>query len=203
MTAHKTSIISLLTNVTVITPAAAVGPPPPQLPQLLLAGIIHFETHLIINIQLLVHIHHAQDKTWGWSKHPKLTSCRQLPAEMEEEAKGARIEALEVEAGVGSFNPSTQPQQQHLPTSAHTIDHDSWKQVGLLMVTSFNCGYILTFSNLMLVPLGWTWGLLCLAFVAAFAWYANWLLAGFHVIDGRRFIRYRDLMGFVFGECLP
>ncbi|PWA39106.1 amino acid transporter, transmembrane domain-containing protein [Artemisia annua] len=52
--------------------------------------------------------------------------------------------------------------------SAHTIDHgqvhlatvlyDSWGQLGLLLVTSFNCGYILSFSNLMLVPLGWTWG---------------------------------------------
>ncbi|XP_039850412.1 proline transporter 1-like isoform X4 [Panicum virgatum] len=48
----------------------------------------------------------------------------------------------------------------------------------------------------MLVPLGWGWGIACLLIVAAAAWYANWLLAGLHVIDGQRFIRYRDLMGF-------
>ncbi|RZC75128.1 hypothetical protein C5167_050607 [Papaver somniferum] len=90
--------------------------------------------------------------------------------------------------------------QQITPTSAHTIDHDSWKQVGLLMVTSFNCGYILSFSNLMLVPLGWTWGIICLIVIALFTFYSSWLLAGFHLIDGQRFIRYRDLMGFVFGR---
>ncbi|KAI3840907.1 hypothetical protein MKW98_010637 [Papaver atlanticum] len=90
--------------------------------------------------------------------------------------------------------------QQITPTSAHTIDHDSWKQVGLLMVTSFNCGYILSFSNLMLVPLGWTWGITCLIVIALFTFYSSWLLAGFHFIDGQRFIRYRDLMGFVFGR---
>ncbi|KAE8124369.1 hypothetical protein FH972_019263 [Carpinus fangiana] len=85
-------------------------------------------------------------------------------------------------------------------TSAHTTDHDSWQQVGLLLVTSFNCGWILSFSNLMLVPLGWTWGIICLFVVGLYSAYANWLLAAFHFIDGRRFIRYRDLMGFLFGK---
>ncbi|CAI8609819.1 unnamed protein product [Vicia faba] len=55
-------------------------------------------------------------------------------------------------------------------STAHTIDQDSWQQVGLMLVTGFNCAY------------------------------ANWLLAAFHFIDGRRFIRYRDLMGFVYGK---
>ncbi|THU55568.1 hypothetical protein C4D60_Mb11t07940 [Musa balbisiana] len=77
---------------------------------------------------------------------------------------------------------------------------DSWQQVGLMLVTGFNCAYVLSFSNLMLVPLGWAWGLTCLAVIGAFAYYANWLLSGLHVIDGHRFIRYRDLMGFVFGR---
>jgi hypothetical protein len=76
---------------------------------------------------------------------------------------------------------------------------DSWQQVGLLLVTGFNCGYVLSFSNLMMVPLGWWWGAACLLLVAGAAWYANWLLAGLHLVDGHRFIRYRDLMGYVFG----
>lgn len=79
---------------------------------------------------------------------------------------------------------------------------DSWQQVGLLLVTGFNCAYVLSFSNLMMVPLGWGWGAACLLLLAAAAWYANWLLAGLHVVDGQRFIRYRDLMGFVFGTQL-
>jgi hypothetical protein len=76
---------------------------------------------------------------------------------------------------------------------------DSWQQVGLLLVTGFNCAYVLSLSNLMLVPLGWWWGAACLLFIGAAAWYANWLLAGLHLVDGHRFIRYRDLMGYVFG----
>ncbi|KAI3992508.1 hypothetical protein MKX01_022599 [Papaver californicum] len=105
------------------------------------------------------------------------------------------------DAQVFSVEPSlVKADQQITPTSSHTIDHDSWKQVGLLLVTSFNCGYILSFSNLMLVPLGWTWGIICLIVIALFTFYSSWLLAGFHFIDGQRFIRYRDLMGFAFGR---
>ncbi|KAJ1413235.1 Amino acid transporter, transmembrane domain [Sesbania bispinosa] len=84
--------------------------------------------------------------------------------------------------------------------SAHTIDRDSWQQVGLMLVTSFNCGWILSFSNLVMVPLGWTWGVICLFVVGLYTAYGNWLLAAFHFIDGRRFIRYRDLMGYVYGK---
>ncbi|KAE9610111.1 hypothetical protein Lalb_Chr07g0183121 [Lupinus albus] len=59
-------------------------------------------------------------------------------------------------------------------TSAHTIDHDSWQQVGLLLVTSYNCGWILTFSNLILVPLGWKWGIIWLIVVGLYVAYSNW-----------------------------
>uniref|UniRef100_A0ACD5WI46 Uncharacterized protein n=1 Tax=Avena sativa TaxID=4498 RepID=A0ACD5WI46_AVESA len=83
--------------------------------------------------------------------------------------------------------------------TAHAVDTDSWQQVGLLLVTGFNCAYVLSFSNLMMVPLGWWWGAACLLLVGVAAWYANWLLAGLHLVDGHRFIRYRDLMGYVFG----
>ncbi|RDY04630.1 Proline transporter 1, partial [Mucuna pruriens] len=82
--------------------------------------------------------------------------------------------------------------------SAHTIDRDSWQQVGLMLVTTFNCGWILSFSNLIMLPLGWTWGIICLVLVGLYTAYANWLLAAFHFLDDRRFIRYRDLMGYVY-----
>ncbi|XP_010927548.1 proline transporter 1 [Elaeis guineensis] len=108
-----------------------------------------------------------------------------------------RTEALSIEAGQVA---TSQTQHGYGTTSAHTVDKDSWQQVALLLVTGFNCAYVLSFSNLMLVPLGWAWGLTCLAVIGAFTYYANWLLADFHVIDGQRFIRYRDLMGFAFGR---
>ncbi|BFG32430.1 hypothetical protein CerSpe_187050 [Prunus speciosa] len=84
--------------------------------------------------------------------------------------------------------------------SAHTIGHDSWQQVGFMLATSFNCGYILSFSNLMLVPLGWTWGVVCMVVVWFYSLYVNWLLAPFHFINGQRFIRYRDLMGYLYSR---
>ncbi|XXG88820.1 hypothetical protein AAC387_Pa12g0978 [Persea americana] len=118
---------------------------------------------------------------------------------MEEGSNGVektnKVEALNVETDGVKIQA-----HEHVVNSAHTIDHDSWEQVGLMLITGFNCGYILSFSNLMLVPLGWSCGIVCLVVVGAFTWYGNWLLAGFHIIDGRRFIRYRDLMGFVFGR---
>lgn len=86
------------------------------------------------------------------------------------------------------------------PASAHAIGNDSWQQVSLLLVTSFNCGWILSFSDLMLVPLGWVWGIICLLLVGFFSCYSSWVAAGFHFIDGQRFIRYRDLMGVLFGK---
>ncbi|KAG1363355.1 putative proline transporter 2 [Cocos nucifera] len=102
------------------------------------------------------------------------------------------MEALSIEAGQVA---ASQTQHRYGTTSSHTVDKDPWQQVGLLLVTGFNCAYVLSFSNLILAPLGWAWGITCLAVIGAFAYYANWLLAEFHVINGQRFIRYRDLMG--------
>ncbi|KAG9446414.1 hypothetical protein H6P81_012542 [Aristolochia fimbriata] len=119
--------------------------------------------------------------------HNKSTSTRTFRSSTVEIEKGG--------AGVAVRN-----NEGFVSASAHTVGRDSWIQVGILLVSSFNCGYILTFSNLMLVPLGWAWGLLCLSLIGAFAFYANLLLARFHVVDGQRFIRYRDLMGFLFGR---
>lgn len=115
------------------------------------------------------------------------------------EAAAAKMDALSIESG----QQAEQQQKQNLrygTTSAHAVDTDSWMQLGLLLVTGFNCAYVLSFSNLMMVPLSWAWGLACLVLIGAYAFYANWLLAGFHFIDGHRFIRYRDLMGYLFGR---
>lgn len=115
---------------------------------------------------------------------------------MENEGKSSYPEALQVESG---FIKDDQILED-TPASAHTIGHDSWQQVGLMLATCYNCGWILSFSNLMLVPLGWAWGIPTLIAAGLFTAYANWLLAGFHCIQGQRFIRYRDIMGFVFGK---
>eukprot|EP00253_Pinus_taeda_P011132 PITA_11132 len=84
--------------------------------------------------------------------------------------------------------------------TAHKINHDPWYQLALLLVVSFNGGYILGFSNFIMTPLGWIWGTVLMAVLAVISLYANCLLAKLHIIDGRRFIRYRDLMGFTLGR---
>ncbi|XP_020088093.1 proline transporter 1-like [Ananas comosus] len=110
-----------------------------------------------------------------------------------------RVEALSIERGEVLKSPQ-KLEDEYGTTTAHAVDQDSWEQVGLMLVTSFNCAYVLSFSNLMLVPLGWAWGLACLVVIGVYAFYGNWLLAGLHFVDGQRFIRYRDLMGYVFGR---
>ncbi|KAJ8771247.1 hypothetical protein K2173_026424 [Erythroxylum novogranatense] len=90
--------------------------------------------------------------------------------------------------------------KQGVSTSAHSVGHDSWQQAGFMLVTGFSCGYILSYSSLVMVPLGWKWGILVLIAIGLYSAYSSWLLAAFHFIEGKRFIRYRDLMGFVFGK---
>ncbi|KAH9720547.1 proline transporter 2 [Citrus sinensis] len=84
--------------------------------------------------------------------------------------------------------------------SAHTVGQDLWQQMGLMLVISFNSGYILSYSNLILVPLGWRWGILCMFLIALYTAYTQWLLSAFHFINGQRFIRYRNLMGYHYGR---
>lgn len=115
---------------------------------------------------------------------------------MEIKGKSSHGDALNIESGLVTDDQIPQV----CPASAHTVGHDSWQQVSLMLVTSFNCGWILSFSNLMLAPLSWSWGILSLIVVGLFTAYANWLLADFHFIQGQRFIRYRDIMGFLFGK---
>ncbi|KAF3438661.1 hypothetical protein FNV43_RR21425 [Rhamnella rubrinervis] len=85
------------------------------------------------------------------------------------EAEGKPSQSLSIEQGLE--NGGGHQAREYVLPSAHTIDHDSWQQVGLMLVTSFNCGYILSFQIL-----------------------------SFHFFNGQRFIRYRDLMGHHFGR---
>ncbi|KNA16984.1 hypothetical protein SOVF_084580 isoform B [Spinacia oleracea] len=117
---------------------------------------------------------------------------------MEKEGRIRDPEGLNIETS--SIIKDDQIKLKEDPASAHTIGNDSWQQVSLLMVTTFNSGWIMSFPNVMLVPLGWAWGIIVLVLIGFMSAYGNWLLAGFHFIQGERFIRYRDIMGFLFGK---
>eukprot|EP00252_Welwitschia_mirabilis_P022471 TRINITY_DN6082_c0_g1_i2.p1 TRINITY_DN6082_c0_g1~~TRINITY_DN6082_c0_g1_i2.p1 ORF type:complete len:419 (-),score=52.48 TRINITY_DN6082_c0_g1_i2:359-1615(-) len=83
--------------------------------------------------------------------------------------------------------------------SAHLVDHDPWYQLGVLLAVGFNSGYNLSYPNLVLKNMGWTWGSISMVVVAILSFYANCFLAKMHILDDRRFIRYRDLAGYAFG----
>ncbi|KAJ8771261.1 hypothetical protein K2173_026438 [Erythroxylum novogranatense] len=106
------------------------------------------------------------------------------------------IETLSIEA----VQPSVDQNIDQGAKSVHVIGNDSWLQVGTMFSTTFNCGFILSYSSIIMVPLGWKWGIISLIAVGLYSLYANWLLASFHYIEGKRFIRYRDLVGYALGK---
>ncbi|KAJ8772915.1 hypothetical protein K2173_028092 [Erythroxylum novogranatense] len=117
---------------------------------------------------------------------------------MDSAEKLKNVEFMNIEdAGTNADHNS--PDDQGV-ISAHTVGQDSWQQMGFLLVTGFNCGYLLSYSSLIMAPTGWTWSIILLFVIGFYCAYGNWLLAEFHFIGGKRFIRYRDLMGFVFGK---
>lgn len=84
--------------------------------------------------------------------------------------------------------------------TAHRISQDPWYQVAFILITSMNSAYVLGYSGIFMVPLGWVAGILGFIAAAFISFYANYLLARLHQIDGLRHIRYRDLAGYIYGD---
>ncbi|KAF6149520.1 hypothetical protein GIB67_003668 [Kingdonia uniflora] len=120
--------------------------------------------------------------------------------EIKVESCNAKVLHFSIEADEVNINGDAHKQEHGALTTAHTTGLDPWQQVGLLLVTGFNSAYLLFYPSLILIPLSWGWGVPSMFFIALFSAYSNWLLAGFHIIDGKMFIRYRDIMDFAFGR---
>ncbi|WVZ07001.1 hypothetical protein V8G54_020347 [Vigna mungo] len=87
-----------------------------------------------------------------------------------------------------------------VPSTAHQISSDSWFQVGFILTTGINSAYVLGYSGTVMVPLGWTGGVVGLVLATIISLYANALIAHLHEYGGQRHIRYRDLAGFIYGK---
>ncbi|CAL9235768.1 unnamed protein product [Arabidopsis halleri] len=87
-----------------------------------------------------------------------------------------------------------------IPDTAHQISSDSWFQAAFVLTTSINSAYVLGYSGTVMVPLGWTGGVVGLILATAISLYANTLVAKLHEFGGKRHIRYRDLAGFIYGR---
>ncbi|ESW35491.1 hypothetical protein PHAVU_001G239300 [Phaseolus vulgaris] len=86
------------------------------------------------------------------------------------------------------------------PSTAHQISSDSWFQVGFILTTGINSAYVLGYSGTVMVPLGWTGGVVGLVLATIISLYANALIAHLHEYGGQRHIRYRDLAGYIYGK---
>jgi amino acid permease len=84
--------------------------------------------------------------------------------------------------------------------TTHMIGGDPWYQVGFILVTSMGSAYVLAYSYVIMVPLGWLGGIVGLLVSAIISLYANHMLARLHEAGGLRHIRYRDLAGHVYGK---
>lgn len=84
--------------------------------------------------------------------------------------------------------------------TVHATGGDPWYQVGFILVTSMGSAYVLAYSYVVMVPLGWLGGIAGLVVSAIISLYANHMLARLHETGGVRHIRYRDLAGHVYGK---
>ncbi|MFS7989056.1 putative amino acid transporter, transmembrane domain-containing protein [Helianthus anomalus] len=67
-----------------------------------------------------------------------------------------------------------------IPKTAHQISSDSWFQVGFVLTTGINSAYVLEYSGVVMVPLGWVGGVVGLILATAISLYANALIAELH-----------------------
>ncbi|KAJ8764105.1 hypothetical protein K2173_005010 [Erythroxylum novogranatense] len=124
--------------------------------------------------------------------------------EEDQEQSGAN-DQLNLEAGDKYSPPLERNNHQeriHGDTSktAHQINEDSWANAAAVLITCNNSAYILSYSESIMVHLGWRGGVVGLFVATALSLYASTLPAKLHQLGGRRHIRYRDLAGYIYGK---
>lgn len=80
------------------------------------------------------------------------------------------------------------------------VNADSWFQAAFVLTSGVNSAYVLGYSGAVMVPLGWTGGVIGLILAALTSLSANALLAKLHDYRGKRHIRYRDLADSIYGK---
>ncbi|KAH9536388.1 hypothetical protein CY35_17G105600 [Sphagnum magellanicum] len=75
-----------------------------------------------------------------------------------------------------------------------------WWIVGFNLVAASSSSYILSYPQLIMVHLGWIAGPIIMVLLNAAFFYNNCLLGSLHETGGKRQIRTRDLVGYIYGR---
>ncbi|CAM6012330.1 unnamed protein product [Sphagnum balticum] len=84
--------------------------------------------------------------------------------------------------------------------SAHEIGKDPWWVVGFSLIAASDSSYILTYPFLIMSQLGWIAGPIILVLLTALSCHNNCLFGSLHETGGKRQIRTRDLISYVYGR---
>ena len=80
------------------------------------------------------------------------------------------------------------------------FDIDSCIHLYYLKWNFNDSAYVLAYSGTVMVSLGWVGGVVGLIIAIAISLYVKALIAHLHKFGRKRYIRYRDLAGFVYGN---
>ncbi|CAM6012323.1 unnamed protein product [Sphagnum balticum] len=101
---------------------------------------------------------------------------------------------------VGDSNPGKMKNLPPSSATAHEIGQDPWWAVGFNLVAASSSSYILSYPQLIMVHLGWIAGPIIMVLLNAAFFYNNCLLGSLHETGGKRQIRTRDLVGYIYGR---
>ncbi|CAK9867975.1 unnamed protein product [Sphagnum jensenii] len=101
---------------------------------------------------------------------------------------------------VGDTNSGEMVNPSASAASAHEIGKDPWWVVGFSLVAASDSSYILTYPFLIMSQLGWIAGPIVLVLLTALSCHNNCLFGSLHETGGKRHIRTRDLISYVYGR---
>lgn len=101
---------------------------------------------------------------------------------------------------VGDTNSGEMVNPAAPAASAHEIGKDPWWVVGFSLVAASDSSYLLTYPFLIMSRLGWIAGPIILILLTALSCHNNCLFGSLHETGGKRHIRTRDLISYVYGR---
>ncbi|CAM6012329.1 unnamed protein product [Sphagnum balticum] len=100
---------------------------------------------------------------------------------------------------VGDSNSGKVPNLPPSYASAHEIGKDPWWVVGFSLIAASDSSYMLTYPYLIMSHLRWIAGPIIVVLLTILSFHNNCLMGSLHETGGKRQIRTRDLISYVYG----